>query len=104
MSKIFLMTTVGSEQQAIDIAQTLVQKKLAACVSYSMRFHSIYWWEGKVCSDQEVLLMIKSIKKHEAAIIEQISKIHQYEVPEILSFNVDSVSEKYLQWIDSILA
>ena len=103
MDKIFLMTTVGSEQQAIDIAQTLVQKKLAACVSYSMRFHSIYWWEGKVCSDQEVLLMIKSVKKHETAIIEQISKIHQYEIPEILSFNVDNVSEKYLQWIDSIL-
>ena len=70
---ILIITTVGSEQQAVDIAHALVEKKLAACVSYSMRFHSRYWWNGKVCSDQEVLMLIKSHKRQEKAVIDQIA-------------------------------
>ena len=103
MDKILMMTTVGSEQQAIEIAQALVQAKMAACVSYSMRFHSVYWWQDKVCSDQEVLLMIKTKKNLEAEIIETITKIHEYEVPEIFTLKITNGSEKYLKWIDDVV-
>lgn len=97
---ILIMTTVGSEQQAIDIAQVLVEKKLAACVSYSMRFHSKYWWQGKVCTDQEVLMLIKSHKRQEENIVKLIKDMHEYEVPEVLCFDVSRGSDTYLKWID----
>ena len=104
MDKILMMTTVGSEQQAIDIAQELVQNKLAACVSYSMRFHSVYWWEDKVCSDQEVLMFIKTTKKNEKKIMDMIIKLHDYEVPEVITFDIKNGNKKYLDWIDSVVA
>jgi len=104
LDKILMMTTVGSEQQAIDIAQELVQNKLAACVSYSMRFHSVYWWEDKVCSDQEVLMFIKTTKKNEKKIMDMIIKLHDYEVPEVITFDIKNGNKKYLDWIDSVVA
>jgi periplasmic divalent cation tolerance protein len=103
LDKILVMTTLGSEQQAIDIAQELVQKKLAACVSYSMRFHSVYWWEGKVCSDQEVIMLIKSTKNNEAEIMETIVKLHDYEVPEVITLDIKNGYKKYLNWIESVV-
>ncbi len=103
VDKILIMTVVGSEQQAIEIAHALVQEKLAACVSYSMRFHSIYRWQGKVCKDQEVLMLIKSKKERESDIMDMISKMHEYEVPEIFSFTIQRGADKYMKWIDDVV-
>ena len=103
MSKILIMTTVGSEQEAVEIAEALVHQRLAACVSYSMRFHSVYRWEGEVCSDQEVLMLVKSTKEREDEVIELIEKLHQYDVPEILSLEINRGSAKYLKWIEEVV-
>ena len=55
-----VVTSVGTEEQALDIAHALVRNRQAACVNLMPNVHSIYRWKGRVCDDGEFLLFIKT--------------------------------------------
>ena len=99
-----VMVATETKEQARDIAQSLVVKKLAACVQIVDSVESTYRWKGKVESARECLCLIKTRKslfpKVEAAIKAQ----HSYETPEIFTIPVVDGSEEYLRWLDESLA
>ncbi|MGQ9843478.1 MAG: divalent-cation tolerance protein CutA [Spirochaetota bacterium] len=97
-----IFCTVPNNEVGLDIANTLVSKQLAACVNIVPGLTSIYTWEGKLCNDQEFLLIIKSKNNLFAHIEEAIKKIHPYKVAEIISLPVISGSNEYLQWIQTV--
>ena len=98
--KILMLVTAGSSEEASRIGKTLVEKRLAACCSIIPEIQSIYWWEGRITEDAEVLLLIKSLKSDEKNIIDTVKSMHSYEVPEIISLEMKSGFEKYFQWIE----
>ena len=103
MSAIVVVTTVGTEEQAKGIAGELVSRRQAACVNIVPIACSIYRWQGKICDDSEFLLVIKTLESEYQAVEASIRELHDYEVPEILSFNVRQGSEAFLAWIaDSV--
>lgn len=103
MSAIVIITTVGNEEQAKGIAGELVTSRRAACVNIIPIACTIYRWQGKVCEDSEFLLVIKTLESEYEAIEASILELHEYEVPEILCFNVRRGSEEFLSWIaDSV--
>ena len=55
-----VVTSVGTEQQAVEISEELVARRLATCVNIVPCLRSIYRWKGKVCEDSEYLLLIKT--------------------------------------------
>ena len=91
--------TVDKMDVAKNIARELVEKKLAACCSILPNVNSIYYWDGKVQDDTEILMMIKSHFEKFDLIEEEITKIHPYEVPEIIVVPISKGSEKYLNWL-----
>jgi periplasmic divalent cation tolerance protein len=95
-----ILTTVGTERLAEDIAQGLIDAKLAACVQIQM-VKSLYEWHGKVERAREYLLTIKSKKCLFAEISEFIAKNHGYQIPEIVQIPIVDGSEGYLDWIDT---
>ncbi len=97
---IMVMTTVGSEEQAVVIADALVNKKVAACVNIIPSIRSIYRFKGKVWDDEEYLLMIKSTQNNYNEIEKTITELHNYEIPEILSFPMEKGSKNFLNWIE----
>ena len=99
MQAIVVITTVGSEDQANALAPELVARRDAACVNIIPVHRSIYRWEGKVCDDSEFLLLIKSVAERYEAIESTIQEIHEYDVPEILAFNVGRGEQRFLDWI-----
>lgn len=103
LSAIVIITTVGNEEQAKGIAGELVASRRAACVNIVPIACTIYRWQGKVCEDSEFLLVIKTLDSEYEAVEATILELHEYEVPEILSFNVRRGSEAFLSWIaDSV--
>ena len=88
------------EDNAEEIAETLVANKFVACVNI-LPVRSIYIWEGKLNRDTEALLLIKTKKRMFKALESKIAEIHPYDVPEIVAIRADSVSESYLQWVIS---
>ena len=93
-----VFVTAGSEQEAGVIAQTLVDAKLAACVSI-MPIQSVYTWQGKVHQDQEWQLMIKTDLAQFPNLETKIRAIHSYELPEIIALPIMQGSQPYLDWI-----
>lgn len=96
---ILVMTTVGSEEQALTIANALVYKKIAACVNIVPALRSIYRFKGKVWDDEEYLLIIKTTTEHYDEIEKTVTALHNYEIPEILSFPMMKGKPEFLKWI-----
>lgn len=100
---IVVVTTVGDEEQGNSIARELIGRRHAACVNMIPGVRSVYRWKGKICRDSEFLLVIKSMEDEFPAIAETIREIHEYEVPEILAFNVGRGDAKFLDWVAASL-
>jgi len=93
-----VLVTVSSQQEGQAIAQTLVEAQMAACVTLTP-VHSIYTWQGKVHSEQEWQMVIKTDLAHFPILEKKIRELHSYEVPEIIALPIVAGSQPYLQWI-----
>jgi len=97
---IVVLITVKGAEEAHDIADALLDQRLAACVNIAGEVDSHYWWRGKVESAEENLLIVKSREALLPEIIEAAKKIHGYEVPEIIALPIAGGDKDYLDWID----
>jgi periplasmic divalent cation tolerance protein len=98
--KIVVLVTCGSAREARRIARSVVDQRLAACVSIlEVPVRSIYRWKGKVESAKETLLIIKSSRKRFVALQNAIRKLHSYDVPEIIALPIERGSRDYLAWL-----
>jgi periplasmic divalent cation tolerance protein len=98
--KIVVFNTCGSPEEAQRVARTLVEKRLAACVSLIPGVRSIYHWKDAIEEEQEVLLVIKTSRLLLDDLRNEIERLHSYEVPEIIAMQVVGGSERYLAWLD----
>jgi len=97
---IVVLVTAANRTEAEQIGQSLVEKKLAACCNIIEPIFSIFHWEGKICQENEVLLIIKSIKNRFDDILTEVKKLHSYTTPEIIALPIIAGSEDYLNWIE----
>lgn len=96
--KVVLVTAPVKEAE--EIGRSIVENRLAACVNIIEKIKSIYWWEEKVCADSEALLVFKTSKEKIRFLIDQVKKIHSYDVPEIIVLPIEYGNQDYLNWID----
>ena len=102
MRAVVVWTTVPDARFARKIARALVEKKLAACVSFREGFESVYRWKKKIECVSETLLIIKTSKEKLGLLEKAVRAAHPYEVPEFLAVEA-SGSKKYLSWIQGSL-
>ena len=102
LSYIQVVTTVGKKEQARAIAQKVLNKRLAACVQITT-CSSMYRWKGRVETDEELLVVMKSRRDLFKALEKVLKKNHPYEVPEILATPVVKGNKEYLAWLDKEL-
>jgi periplasmic divalent cation tolerance protein len=95
-----LMTTVGSRDDASNIARSLLDQRLAACVQL-VPIESFYTWKGSTANEAEILLLIKTRVGLFDRAISAIRKIHPYETPEIVGSPFTAGLADYFRWIDS---
>jgi len=81
----------------------MVESRLAACVQVLPKMTSIYFWEGKLQTESEHLLLIKTLEERFDDLSEFIRKNHSYEVPEIVAMDVMKVSDDYLEWMRGVI-
>ena len=97
--KRIVLTTAGSVDEARRIAETLVDRKLAACVTIVPKIVSIYRWKGKVEEAEEWMLLIKPAAGFEP-VRDAILEMHSYELPECMSISIEDGSPEYLKWLE----
>lgn len=98
---IIVMITTPNREVGEEVANTLLGKRLAACINMIAPINSLYTWEGKINYDEEVLLIVKSrADLFEDQLIPAVLSVHPYEVPEILALPIVMGSAGYLKWMD----
>lgn len=102
--KIVVLSTCGSEEEAVRIAKHLVEGHLAACVNLIPRIRSFYRWQGKVEDSAEWMLVVKTSRDRFAALRAVLEAAHSYELPEVLALPIVDGSPNYLAWLESELA
>jgi periplasmic divalent cation tolerance protein len=101
--KIVVLNTCGSAEEAERLARSLVDERLAACVTVISPVRSFYHWKGAVADAAEWLLVIKTSRALFARLRAALEAAHSYDLPEIIALPVIEGSNNYLSWLDSEL-
>ena len=96
---IIIKTTTDSHKAMKLIANTLLNKKLAACVNMIPRMRSKYVVDGRITESREVILFVKTTKKLENKVYKTIKDLHNYEIPEISTIQASNVDKDYEKWL-----
>lgn len=96
-----LLTTTPTREEAVKIANLLIDEKLAACVQL-MPIESFYVWQGKTRNEAEFLLLVKTRTSLFETAIARIKQVHSYTVPEIVALPFAAGFGGYLNWIDEV--
>jgi periplasmic divalent cation tolerance protein len=94
-----VLSTFPSQEIAAQIAKTLVEVRLAACVNIVPGLSSVYSWEGALNTDPEVLLLIKTAAEKVSALEARLKELHPYKLPEFVVLEACQVSAAYAEWV-----
>ena len=97
---IVLFITTDSASEARQISRVLLEQKKAACVNIIPKVDSLFWWEDKLDSARENLLIVKTKASLLPEIINLVKKVHSYDVPEIIALPIVGGNQDYLEWIE----
>lgn len=97
---IVVFITTANFEEARKISRALLEQKQAACVNIVPKVGSLFWWEGKIQSAQENLLIVKTKASLLPKIIKLAKEKHSYTVPEIIALPIISGNPDYLEWIE----
>lgn len=92
------VTTVGDMPAARQLAQAIVERRLAACVQLSA-IESFYRWDGAVQHEPEVRLVFKTTEAAWPALLQAIVALHPYSLPAVHALRLDAVHGPYAQWV-----
>ena len=92
--------TTKDKDEARRIGKELVKTRLAACVNIIDNMNSMYWWEGKIQDDQEVILIAKTRQSLVKKLIKKVKSIHSYSTPCIISLPILDGNSDYLDWLE----
>ena len=101
---VVVFVTAGSQEEAQSIADTLLERRKAACVNIVPKVDSHFRWEGKLETEQEVLLIIKTRASLVDELVDLVKSIHSYDVPEVIALPVIGGNQDYLEWVDEEVA
>ncbi len=94
-----ITTTVEQKKDAEKLIEVLFSKKLIACAQIHGPLTSYYRWEGKMASETEYSLGLKTLSSRASEVIQLITQEHPYDLPEILENKFDTVTKEYSEWI-----
>ena len=97
-----VLITAPNLKTARTLAKAMLSAKLIACANLVPQIESHYWWQGKIESDAEVLLVFKTQKSKLAALEKLILARHPYDTPEFLVLSLTAGSKKYLDWLAAV--
>ena len=98
-----VLSTAPDEAVATQLAGALVEGKLAACVNIVGGVRSVYWWDGALQDDAEVLLICKTDSERLDALTRRLTELHPYDCPEVVALPVAGGATAYLGWISDAL-
>lgn len=99
MSVVFIYVTAASHDEALAIGRALVEERLAACANVLGGMTSVYRWQGKLQSETEAALVLKTQASLAEAVTDRVRALHSYECPCVVVLPVVGGNPAFLDWI-----
>jgi periplasmic divalent cation tolerance protein len=96
---LLVLSTFPDAATARRLGRQLVEEHCAACANILPAVESIYWWQGKVESGNETLVLFKTSAERYEALETTLRRLHPYEVPEIIALPIDRGLPEYMKWV-----
>ena len=101
MKAVVVFVTAPTLKEARSLTRTLVREKRVACVNIVPKIESTYWWKGKIETESEVLLIMKTSASKVQTLIRRVKQLHSYSVPEVIALPVVAGNPDYLAWLQA---
>lgn len=88
------------QEKAKSFTKILLKERACACVNILKGVESLFWWQGKIDSEKEALLIIKTKQSAYYKLKKVIKLNHPYSVPEIIALKVDKIDNEYQKWLE----
>ena len=98
---VVVLTTLDNAAEARRLVRRLVDQRLIACGTVLSGATSVYRWRGDVTEENEVVVLMKTVRSRWEALREAVVEHHPYEVPELLALPVGAGLERYLAWVSA---
>lgn len=95
-----LVLTCETREEAEKIADALLQKKLIACVKF-LPVESKFWWEGKIQTGKETLMLMESRADNFDKVEAEVSKLHSYETFVLQALPIAQISKDAASWLEA---
>ena len=99
MESVLVITNFPDKKTASALAEVLIDQHVAACVNMLSPCTSVYRWQDKVESAEEIPMLIKTQRQHYERVEQLIKIMHPYELPEVIMVPITRGLPAYLQWI-----
>lgn len=96
---LLVLTNLPDRDSALQLANTLIEKRLAACVNVLDGCTSVYRWQGRVETETEIPVFIKTRAERFERLQETILALHPYDLPEVIALPLGAGLEPYLAWV-----
>ncbi len=96
---VFLYITTSSLEEAEKIGKALLEKRLCACVNIYSGIRSFYWWEGRIESSQEAVMIVKTREDLAEKATSAIKELHSYSIPCVAKVQVDILFKPFEEWL-----
>jgi len=100
MSVVSVYAVFADAGEAERIGRAVIDERLAACINILGPVRSIYRWQGKIETADEVAAILKTHHWNSDALIERIAALHSYEVPCIVTWPIDKILRSYADWVE----
>ncbi len=98
----FVYFTCGSKEEAQTLSRALLQNRVIACANI-FPISSLYIWKGNLEKAEEYGAFLKTEKRKVAIVIEEVRKLHSYEVPDIVEIPLGKGFQPFFQWISEVV-
>jgi periplasmic divalent cation tolerance protein len=95
---LIVLVSAPNLKTARALARVALEDRLVACANLISKIESHYWWQGKLETSTESLVLFKTSASRVSALEKLIIANHPYDTPEFIAFSVDHVNKRYLAW------
>lgn len=97
-----LLLCTAPADAAPSIARALLEAKLIGCANLVPAVRSLYWWDGAIQDDAEVVMLIECPAELSARAVAELERVHPYDVPKILTLAPEAANAPYLAWLRDV--
>ncbi len=97
-----ILIATCSPAEAEPLLRSLLEDRLVACGNLVPAIRSMYWWEGELQSDEEVLMLMETAASLVDEATAALRERHSYDVPKILVLDPEDVDPDYLAWVRGV--